>query len=75
MPEMSPLTVCSTSSSTSIRRIEFDVPKSSLEVSGSGWARVIEPTTIESRSAAKNRLEIPQLPQAIDIVHVATKIR
>ena len=72
---MSPLTERSTSPSTLIRRIEFDVPKSSLAGSGGGWAKVIGPTTIEGRSAAQNGLEIPQLPQASDIVHVATKIR
>jgi RHS repeat-associated protein len=54
--------------------VEFNVPNSSLKTTGTGWAKVIGPNSLEGRFAARQGLEIPQMPQATGIVHLATKI-
>lgn len=55
--------------------VEFDVPSSSVKAtSENGVAKLIGPNTLEGRAAARAGRPIPEMPQATNIEHVATKI-
>lgn len=53
--------------------VEFDVPVDSVKPTQSGWAKMLGPHTVEARLAAAKGRPIPQMPQANNIQHVATK--
>jgi len=56
--------------------VEFDVPASSVKPTGApGVAKIVGPSTIEGRLAARKGLPIPQMPPATNIEHVASKLR
>lgn len=54
---------------------EFTVPTNSLKVTnpGEGWAKIVGPNSLEGRLAAIKGREIPQMPDAMDLLHLATK--
>ncbi|WP_445707364.1 TreTu family toxin [Bradyrhizobium brasilense] len=54
--------------------VEFNVPTSSLKATNEGWAKVIGPNSLEERLVARKGLPIPQMPEATDIIHSATKL-
>ncbi len=53
--------------------VEFNVPVDSVKQTQSGWAKIIGPNTVEARLAGAKGRPIPQMPQANNIQHVATK--
>ena len=53
--------------------VEFDVSIESVKPTQSGWAKILGPHTVEARLAAAKGHPIPQMPQANNIQHVATK--
>ncbi|WP_146749301.1 hypothetical protein [Acidovorax anthurii] len=54
--------------------VEFNAPTSSLKATNEGWSKIIGPNSLEGRLAARKGLPIPQMPQAEDIFHAATKL-
>lgn len=54
--------------------VEFTVPTSSLRATSEGWAKIIGPNSLEGRLAARKGMKIPQMPDAGNIIHLATKI-
>jgi hypothetical protein len=54
--------------------VEFDVPHNSLSPGGSGWASIIGPNSIQGRLAARRGLPIQEMPEALNIEHMATKL-
>lgn len=54
--------------------VEFDVSASSLKATQEGWAKILSPSTLEGRLAAKKGLPVPQLLPATNIQHTATKL-
>lgn len=54
--------------------VTFGVPKASLRTTGDGVAKIIGPNSLEGRIAARKGLDIPQMPDASDISHSATKL-
>lgn len=57
------------------RYVTFAVPATALKVTSQGWAKIIGPSSLEARLAAKKGLPIPQMPSASDIAWIASKIR
>jgi hypothetical protein len=53
--------------------VEFEVPEDSLKVTGSGWAKIIGPQSLEGRVAARNGRPLPKMPPAINLRHLASK--
>lgn len=53
--------------------VEFDVPEDCLKVTGTGWAKIIGPQSLEGRVAARNGRPIPKMPRAINLRHLASK--
>ncbi len=53
--------------------IEFDVPRDNVKQTQHGWAKILGPHTLEARLAATKGQPIPQMPQARNIQHIATK--
>lgn len=53
--------------------VEFDVPEDSLRVTGSGWAKIIGPQSLEGRVAARNGRPLPKMPRAVNLRHLASK--
>ena len=54
--------------------VEFNVPTLSLKVTNEGWAKIIGSNSLEGRLAGRKGLPIPQMPNATNILHSATKI-
>ncbi|BFM49930.1 hypothetical protein [Marinomonas sp. THO17] len=54
---------------------EFDVPASSLKKTNKDWAQIVGPNSATGRFAARKGNPVPQMPDAENIVHKATKIR
>lgn len=54
--------------------VEFDVPTSSLRQTNEGWAQIAGPNSLFGRLAAKKGQAAPQMPNAENIIHKATKI-
>jgi hypothetical protein len=53
--------------------VEFDVPEQCLKVTGSGWAKIIGPQSLEGRLAARNGQPLPKMPSAVHVRHLASK--
>ncbi|BFM49941.1 hypothetical protein THO17_21040 [Marinomonas sp. THO17] len=54
---------------------EFDIPAPSLKITNEGWAQIVGPNSATGRLAARKGNPVPQIPDAENIVHKATKIR
>ena len=54
--------------------VEFNVPNAALKATNEGWSKIVGPNSLEGRLAARKGLEIPQMPEATNIVHTATKL-
>ena len=57
------------------RYVEFDVPTSSLKPTQQGWSKIVGPNSLVGRLTARKGLPVPQMPEALQIVHRATKLR
>lgn len=55
--------------------VEFDVPASSLKKTNEGWAQIVGPNSATGRLAARKGNPVPEMPDAENITHKATKIR
>lgn len=53
--------------------VEFDVPDECVRVTGSGWAKIIGPQSLEGRRAARNGLPPRKMPPASNMRHLASK--
>ncbi len=54
--------------------VEFEVPTASLRPTSEGWAKIVGPSSLEGRLAAKKGLPVPQMPAANAVEHKATKL-
>jgi hypothetical protein len=54
--------------------VEFDVPSDCLRKTGSGWAKIIGPHSLQGRNAARKGLAVPSMPLAENLRHVASKL-
>lgn len=54
--------------------IEFDIPSTSLKATNEGWSKIIGPNTLDARLATRKGLPVPQMPNATNITHSATKL-
>jgi RHS repeat-associated protein len=54
--------------------VEFNVPTSSLKATNAGWSKIIGPNSLEGRLAGRKGLPVPQMPNATNIVHSATRL-
>jgi hypothetical protein len=53
--------------------VEFDVPADCLVTTGTGWAKIAGPNSLQGRHAAATGRAVPQMPKAGNIRHIATK--
>jgi hypothetical protein len=55
--------------------VEFDVPTTSVKPGGKeGWAIIPGPNSLEGRNAAFRGRPVPEMPDATNIVHVASRV-